>query len=351
MTQRVALVSRARSMEPMGFGSAERQTIAQIRELAEDMHVVVRVAGGRAARRYARHSRARWTPAPRGWCPPWVFAGADLIHMLALDAPPPRRVPYVVTVHDLAGFHYEDEEPLPGWASDAFRRARRILTPSQFSAHEVLRHFEVDPSKIVVIGTGLGLKVSASSPQLSDAQRAELGLTGSYILRVGGYTRRKNVSLLLDAWPGIRAATGISLVLAGAPTPARQEALQAAPDLDGVIVLDYLPTEVIALLVRSAALLVSTSTYEGVGLPPLEAMSASVPVVAVACDAAKETLGDAAALTRNDPTEFACRVCEVLSDEHLRRSLIAGGATQVAGIGWQQVARRVLDAYAAATDE
>jgi alpha-1,3-rhamnosyl/mannosyltransferase len=265
--------------------------------------------------------------------------------MLALESPPPENRPFIITVHDVAGVTYDDEQPLPGWSSAAFSRARRILTPSHFSAEELVRHFGVDPGKLTVIGSGLGLPVSPSTPHLSDDQRLSLGISGPYVIRMGGYTRRKNVALLLDAWPTIRRSTGHSLVLTGAPIPGREEALRVAPGLDGVIVLDYVPADTIGSLLRSASLLVSTSLYEGVGLPPLEAMRAGVPVVAVRSAAAEETCGDAAVIVENDPSELAAHVSEVLADSQLQDALRSRGYAAVAGRDWHRTAAAVADAY------
>lgn len=329
----------------MGLESAERNLLAAMRMKADDLSIDLRVVGGRAARRYARALNAQWVPSAPGHLPRRAIRRADLAHLLALDMPPPHDAAFILTIHDIAGLVYDDEQQLPSWTGSALHNAQGILTPSRFTADEIARRFPIPAEKLHVIGTGLGLSVSPTSQGLLAKDRSGLGLTNPYILRLGGYTRRKNLAVLLDAWPVIREVTKLSLVLVGAPIPARDDALKAAPDLRGVHVFDYLSATMTTRLLRSATALVSTSTYEGVGLPPLEAMQAGVPVVAIRSQALIEFCGDAVAVAQNDATSFSHVVCEVASDDALRQTLVTRGLAQVSQYSWEAVADCVTNAY------
>lgn len=341
----MAIVSGSRSPQPGGLELAERQLIGALRAHPAGAGIEVRVVGGRAARRYARSIDARWYPSRPGRTPRRAARSADLLHMIGLDLPAPRRDPFVVTIHDLAALRFPDEGRLPSWVPELAARAARVVTASRFAAAEIEGGLGIAPDRIRVIPHGPGHRVAADIEPLGEADLAALGLRDPVVLRLGGYTARKNLALLLEAWPRVRGATGATLALAGPPQPARAAQLAAAPSLDGVAVLDYVPPAVLPRLLRAAAALVSTSTYEGFGLPPLEAMAAGTPVVAARYPFVEEVCADAAVLVDADPRALADGIVAVLQDDALRGRLRAEGRSRAAGFGWERAARELLDVY------
>ena len=83
---------------------------------------------------------------------------------------------------------------------------------------------------------------------------------------------------------------------------------------------------------RSADAVVTASEHEGFCLPLLEAMTFEKPIVARACAAIPETVGDAALLLppEQGPAFFAEAVTELLANEPLQRRAGRGRA----GAGW-----------------
>ena len=339
----VAFVTGARVEAGMGLETAELRLLGALRDSGP---LDVRVVGGRGARRYARRIGARWYPARPGRSSPLAWRNAELVHLAGLSVPPPPRGRFVATFYDLSPLSFGDEGALPPWARETAERAERLLVPSNFVARELQRELGVPAERIAVFSNGPGYEVSPATKPLPDG---DLGLTRPYVLRSGGYTARKNVPLLLAAWPEIRRRTGATLALAGPPQPARAAQLAAAPSLEGVVPLDYVPPELVPGLVRGAAVLVSTSTYEGFGLPPLEAMAAGVPVVAVRCEAVEEVTGGAALIVANDAAALADAVSRVLEDEELRTRLIEAGLERAGEFSWRRSAGVVRGVYADAS--
>lgn len=88
--------------------------------------------------------------------------------------------------------------------------------------------------------------------------------------------------------------------------------------------------ELVALF-RSADAIVTASEHEGFCLPLLEAMAFEKPIIARACAAVPETVGDAAFLlpAEQGPVLFAEAVAETLSNESVRRQLVAAGRRRI----------------------
>lgn len=325
----------------MGLELAEQRLLEALRAADTPLRMDLRVVGGRAARAYARHVRGRWIPAlpNRPWSAAWN--GADLVHLIGLDLPPPRHKPFVATVYDLAPLHYDDEGSLPPWVNEIAERAALLLAPSAFTAGELHEHLDVPRERIHVFGGGPALDAGDAEP-LTLPELEALGIEAPLILRYGGYTERKNVALLLEAWAMVPKGT---LVLAGPPQAARAALLAGAPSLDRVVVLDYVRKELLARLLRTAAVLVSPSLYEGFGLPSLEALAASTPVVAMATPFAEEIAGGAAILVANSREAFAASIGTVISDAQLAERLRCAGRKRAAGFTWTGAADKVVWAY------
>jgi glycosyltransferase involved in cell wall biosynthesis len=242
----------------------------------------------------------------------------------------------VVVIHDAAALRHPEAYSrayatyhrliLPAIA----RRARLVITVSEFSRAELVELLGLPTERITVIGEGVDERF-APDVDPEPAKRA-LKLARPYVLAVGTVSARKNLGALE---PVARALDdlGTELVLAGSdrgylrgPTPALRR-------------LGYVPDELLPSLYAGARALVMPSLHEGFGLPCLEAMAAAVPVVASASGALPETCGGAALLV--DPADtpgLTGAVLAAATDERVRSELIAEGLRNAAVRPWSRTA-------------
>ena len=99
-------------------------------------------------------------------------------------------------------------------------------------------------------------------------------------------------------------------------------------------------------LYRNAAAFVFPSTFEGFGLPPLEAMACGTPVITTRCGAIPETVGgNAHFVAPDDPVQLAEAMARVLNDRPYARTLVERGLAHASRTNWGQVGARTMEIY------
>lgn len=275
------------------------------------------------------------------WLTPALRRGSrrTLVHRFDLRLPPAPRE--VVTVHDLPPRRFPDEGRLPDWCLESARRAREVIVPSEFARNEVATL--TGAQNITVIPYGLSPEFQ--SPEAADADElAALGITGPFVVHAAGATRRKNLDGLADAWRRI-TAQGVdhTLVLCGPPHPARDRAFDGLPQ---VLKVGRQPLATVTRLMAASSAVVVPSTYEGFGLPALEGLACSVPVVAADRGALPEVCDGAAVLVEPDGEGLASGVSKVIDLSAAERADVgAAGRRRAESFDWSIAARQHLDVY------
>lgn len=262
------------------------------------------------------------------------------------NAPFVSRGRLVVTIHDAC--HLALPELYSGvkrlYARRMFanvrRRAAEVIVVSEFTASEVERLAGISRDRMTVIYSGAG--------QSSTARDAASAKDPPYLLYVGNVKPHKNLARLIEAFEQLAPQIPHSLVIVG-----KREGF-ITPDLSVLTAADRLEGRVrftgevsedsLAGYYAGASLLVHPSLYEGFGFPPLEAMSAGVPVAASNAGSIPEICGSAVQYFDPRSVEsIAATIAQVLGDESLRCRLIEAGRTQVTHYSWTRAVRQVAE--------
>ncbi len=269
-----------------------------------------------------------------------------VFHSLALSFPCPTNRPSIYTIHDLPPARFSDEGRLSKWRRDAMRAADLVLTPSEFAKRELMELLGLPLEKLRVIP--YGLEHDRFNPNVLPASkpiREEFGVPGRYLIYAGGFSQRKNVPALLEAWKiaGPRLPD-VNLLLVG---PDGLKRLAQDSGAERVIAPGYASRDVLPGLLKSATALVFPSIYEGFGMPPQEAMAMGVPVIGTkAGGAVPEVVGDAGVLAEDgSPEAIALAIETLLGDEALQARLREAGPKRAQTFSWPQHAREVLAIY------
>ena len=256
----------------------------------------------------------------------------------------------VATLHDASLFavppkdeRVAEKEQRPLRVAAAL--ARWIITDSQFSKEELLRHLPLDPARIEVIP--LGVKDSFMHRPREPRNES----TRPYVLFVGEPEERKGLSTLAAAMALLPKTmrSGTDLVIAGAsgryPVP-------HVPDDVGVRNVGWVEDQTLAALYAGAAAFVYPSEYEGFGLPMIEAMASGAPVIATDAPGLREAGADAAEYVRpGAPQELARAIEAVLADPARANDLRERGLARTKDLTWERTARRTLDVISRAVGE
>jgi glycosyltransferase involved in cell wall biosynthesis len=291
-------------------------------------------------------------------------AGCDLVHFPHWNVPFLYRQPYIATIHDLLLFHYPTRAastlgPFGYWfKNQAFKKiifnvaakAKKIITVSRFSEQDIHQALGVPLDRLSV--TYLGSTLSSESNQLaSPSLTATFSPTKPYAIYVGVAFPHKNLPGLLRAWKKYQEKYGdnFQLVLVGKKNYFYRQLLENFSTLFAekkVIYTDFIPDTRLSELYTHARLYIFPSLYEGFGLPPLEAMRYSLPVLSSNQASLPEILQNAACYTdTTNEDAFAEAIHRNLTDIALRQKLITRGQKLYPQYSWQKLAEETLAIY------
>ncbi len=286
----------------------------------------------------------------------------DLLHVPYWGPPLLASVPVVATVHDLIPLllpEYRGSRAVRLYTklvSLTARRAALLLTDSDASKADILRHLRVPNERVQAIPLAMDASYSPKKcPEDAETMRA-LGLEPGYILYLGGFDSRKNLQAVFGAFARVRREMGSAahLVVAGrlpahdsafAPDP-RRLMQEAGVTPDAVHFTGFVSESAKPALYRGARAFLFPSRYEGFGLPPLEALACGVPIVGSAASSIPEVVGKAGFLTDPDDIDgMADALLRLLREETLRQTLRHIAVEQAAQFSWEKTSEATFATY------
>ncbi len=284
-------------------------------------------------------------------------------------APPLQSgVPVVVTVHDVIPL------ALPAYRGGPLQRlytslvraaspnAAHLLTDSEFSKQDIQRLLQVNEQCVTAIPLAVESRFTPAVPE-EDMQRVQerYQLPESYVFYLGSFDARKNAETLFQVYTWCAGTIGqdFPLLVTGTPdTPAfasdgklmtlGQMVNELGLDAEEVRFIGRPPEEDKPALYAGARCFLYTSTYEGFGLPALEAMACGTPVVGSDASSIPEVVGNAGMLVNPfDARAMAGALIGVCTEDTLYQRLRERALLRSAQFSWQRTALETLAVFKA----
>lgn len=275
----------------------------------------------------------------------------DLFHAPSFVAPIFVPCKMVMTIHDL------NHMVLPQFYTffhqfyyhivvrNSIRRSEYILTVSQFSKREIVRTLDLEAEKIFVTYNG----VSARYQPVTDLAYLEYvrdlyGLPERFILCVSNNKPHKNVHQLVRAY--CYSDIKIPLVLA---CPVDRNLICISENYGKkhqIYFSKFIAESHLPAVYSLTDLFVYPSTYEGFGLPPLEALSCGAPVVVAKSSSLPEVVGDNAIFANPYDFKAIAKALELgVSNSTLREKLRVRGLRHAKKFSWDTMTHQTLSIY------
>ena len=363
----------ARKLKDYGIGSYIRNLLEAIGRLPDSaayrFRVYTRRADAEALPELPGHFEIVYDESP-GYSVaeltrlPWRLLRdrLDLFHATHYVLPPLWKTRAVVTIHDIIHLLYPQFLPsrtalfyARHMIRRALTRADRIITVSYNTRRDLVDYFQVPAARIDVIYNGVSPRFHTGIPPEETARvAAKLRIPTPYLLFLGGEKPHKNLQNVVRAFGKARREHSLphTLVLAGPlpSNPARLDALIAALDLSGAVVRPGLvEDEDLPALYAGAEAFLYPTLYEGFGIPVVEAMACSTPVLTSSTSALQEIAGGHACLV--DPMDvdaIADGLTLLATDEKARERYAALGRQRALDFSWDKAAAKTLEVYAGA---
>jgi glycosyltransferase involved in cell wall biosynthesis len=233
----------------------------------------------------------------------------------------------------------------------ALKYASGIIADSNSTKQDLVKHFHLEPSRVVVIYPGYDNKLFSpvTDEALIERVMHKYEINEKYILFIGVIVPRKNIERLIKAYRLLKKKGLIKhkLVIAGPKGWLYEGIYKLVHDLelDGdIIFTGYVSDEDLPVLLSNAEVFVCPSLYEGFGIPPLESMACGTPVVVSTASSLPEVVGDAGITVDPYNVEaIAEAIHSVISDAVLQGQMRRKGLERARLFSWEKAARQTLE--------
>ena len=209
---------------------------------------------------------------------------------------------------------------------------------SEQTKKDFIEHYDVSPKKISVVylgGNHLNFKTHCKNLQPI--------INKPYILYIGSRNKYKNFKILHKALSKLKVKD-LSLVCFGGEKISREELETNKSKIK--INQIFGDDKILLNLIQNATCFINTSTYEGFGIPNIEAMKNNCPVVCSDISVFREICKDSALyFENNNSDDLADKIESVIFDNELRKKYIFKGQMLSKIYSWDNCAKNTLNVY------
>lgn len=174
----------------------------------------------------------------------------------------------------------------------------KVLTVSEYSKMEIIRHFHVKPDNITITYNFLKSEKCANSlerPILHGKSGEEIDLNMPFFLYVGNIHPGKNIVRMVDGFRLFNQNSDIkfNLLISGKLANSGEEIVKKISGIPNVHYLGYESRENVEWMMQNCQAVVLLSLCEGFGIPPLEGFAYKKPALVSNTTSLPEVVGAA----------------------------------------------------------
>lgn len=223
------------------------------------------------------------------------------------------------------------------------KRARQVITVSNFSARDLQLKGLAQKEKINVIYHGVDEEFSKLEPVEIESR--------NFTLMLGGDSWQKNPELAIKAWaqvnPNVRKKFPLKII--GFCGPQDSQILKSISSLsleEDIEIVGWVSEEEIIKQFRHARLFLFPSRYEGFGFPVIQAMRVGTPVITTDQSSIPEIAGKAGIkVSPDDCKEMSSAINTLLKDNSVWIEQQRIGLQQAQKFDWEKSIKAHLDVY------
>lgn len=268
-------------------------------------------------------------------------ATSDLFHSSYYRLPQSKKIPSITTVHD---FIYERFNSGPRrWVHSsqkykAIKEAAAVICISENTKKDLFEFMpDIVEKKVRVVHNGVGNSYFPLQMKVKPSTQRP------YVLFIGSRVTYKNFAVAVNS---LSLLTDIDLVCVGGGEFTESE----RRTLETIIPNRYrhegiVNDERLNYLYNDAICLIYPSSYEGFGIPVLEAMRAGCPVIALNSSSIPEVAGNAAVLLERPEPDLISKAIEQLLDHEFRQGIQQKGFIQSSLFSWDNCFNNTIKLY------
>jgi len=272
------------------------------------------------------------------------------------------KIKTAVTIHDIS---YEAHPEWFSWQNNILlrliskhsaKKADFIISPSKFTKQEIVKYYPVHPEKIFIIPLGAEKKFK----RIEDCQeingiKRKYKIKDKFIFYVGSiFNRRfipeciKSFAIIARKFPEYQFLIGgtnythpfidIESLIFSINRELKREA---------ILHRDYIDESDLPYLYNAAEAFIWLSSYEGFGLPLLEAMACGTAVITNKAGSLTEVVGKNAFFVENPQNieEISKAMDVAIHNKLLRSQLREAGLKWASEFSWEQAAKKTLEIF------
>lgn len=270
----------------------------------------------------------------------------------------PNDIKTVITLHDIIPMK------MPDTVSETFLKIFNeniqnildntdgIITVSNFSKEDISKTFSYPKEKIFVTHLAAEeIYTPLNKFHSSQYLKKHYGIDRDFLLYVGGFSPRKNILGLIEAFNLVKNSykRDLKLVIIGTKGPSYEIYRKKVDELNlssSVIFTGFIPIDDMPIFYSASKALVYPSFYEGFGLPPIECMACGTPVIASNLTSMPEVCQDAALLVDPyDVDEIKENILTLLNNHKFYSLMIYKGLSHSSKFNWKKTAYNTLEVY------